>query len=80
MSARMIQPLIAALVLLAPGLAAAEDDADLVRRGRTVIAANCATCHAIGRTGNSAHREAPPFRTLSRRYPIESLSEALAEG
>jgi hypothetical protein len=23
---------------------------------------------------------APPFRTLSQRYPIETLAEALAEG
>ena len=31
-------------------------------------------------TGNSLHPEAPPFRTLSSRYPIEDLSESLAEG
>ena len=34
----------------------------------------------MGRTGASPHPAAPPFRTLSRKYKIEGLSEALAEG
>ena len=41
---------------------------------------NCSRCHAIDRTGTSAHREAPAFRTLGQRYPIDFLAEALAEG
>jgi cytochrome c len=28
----------------------------------------------------STHPEAPPFRTLGQRYPIEALAEGLAEG
>ncbi len=55
----------------------AEDD---VENGRAILQKNCARCHAIGRTGESQHRLAPPFRTLGRRYPIESLEEALGEG
>ena len=51
-----------------------------IRRGERLLAKNCSRCHAIGRTGASPHRQAPPFRTLSQRYPIESLSEALGEG
>ena len=35
---------------------------------------------AIGASGESPHATAPPFRTLSQNYPIESLSEAFAEG
>ena len=50
------------------------------RRGHALLAKHCAMCHAIGRSGRSAHREAPPFRTLSKRYPIEDLAEALGEG
>ena len=42
--------------------------------------ANCARCHAIGRTGGSPLAAAPPFRTIHRRYPVEQLAEALAEG
>jgi len=49
-------------------------------RGELLLTSNCARCHAVGRTGASLHPEAPPFRTLSRRYKIEGLAEALAEG
>lgn len=57
--------------------AVAEDD---IENGRALLQKNCASCHAIGSTGESPHKLAPPFRTLGRRYPIESLEEALGEG
>lgn len=41
---------------------------------------NCATCHAIGRDGESRHPTAPPFRQLSRDYPVNQIEEAFAEG
>lgn len=50
------------------------------RRGEDLLKANCASCHAIARTGDSTHKFAPAFRTLGQRYPIESLEEALGEG
>lgn len=53
---------------------------DLVKKGAEVLRTNCSSCHAIGRDDVSAHAQAPAFRTLSSRYPIEYLSEALAEG
>lgn len=53
---------------------------DPVREGRALVEANCAVCHATGRKGASPNREAPPFRRLSARYPVEQLQEALAEG
>ena len=59
---------------------AAQDDGPLATRGQELLATNCARCHAIGRTGHSTHPEAPPFRTLDQRYPIENLAEALGEG
>ena len=34
----------------------------------------------IGKEGDSPHAEAPPFRTLSSKYPVEDLAESLAEG
>ena len=52
----------------------------LESRGEGLLTTNCARCHAVGRTGNSTHPQAPPFRTLGQRYPIEVLAEALAEG
>lgn len=51
-----------------------------VRRGEVIALANCARCHAIGRVDSSPLAEAPPFRELHRRYPVDDLSEALAEG
>ena len=49
-------------------------------RGQAIVASHCASCHAIGASGDSAAPEAPPFRLLSRNYRIASLEEALAEG
>jgi cytochrome c len=51
-----------------------------LKRGETLVTRNCARCHATTRTGESTHPEAPAFRTLGKRYPIESLEEALGEG
>jgi mono/diheme cytochrome c family protein len=50
------------------------------QRGLNFVRANCARCHAIDRASDSPLRIAPPFRTLHRRYPVESLQEAFAEG
>jgi cytochrome c len=60
--------------------APAQDKRALEGRGEGLLTDNCARCHAVGRTGNSTHPEAPPFRALGKRYPIEVLAEALAEG
>lgn len=49
-------------------------------RGRFIAETSCASCHAIGRSDESAAPEAPPFRTLSRHYRVAMLEEALAEG
>jgi mono/diheme cytochrome c family protein len=69
------------LIMLAVALASTPVQAQSARaRGEALLTANCSRCHAVGRTGASAHAEAPPFRTLSQRYPIDGLAEALAEG
>jgi len=57
-----------------------QDSATLERRGQTLVTTNCARCHAVGRAGASPHPAAPLFRTLSRKYPIEGLAEALGQG
>ena len=51
-----------------------------VARGAALVQARCTGCHAVGLTGDSPLAIAPPFRELSRRYPISSLQESLAEG
>ncbi len=51
-----------------------------VVRGEMLARENCGTCHATGLKGDSPNPKSPPFRTLSKRYKIEALEEALAEG
>jgi cytochrome c len=58
----------------------AQQGASSLKRGEALLAKSCARCHATGTAGASPHPDAPPFRTLSRKYPIEGLGEALAEG
>lgn len=52
----------------------------VTEHGKALVEVNCARCHAVGKTDRSNHPDAPPFRTLSKRYPISDLEEALAEG
>ena len=72
--------LLAACVLAAWPRPAAAQDADQLKRGEALLQRDCAKCHAVGLTGDSSHKDAPPFRILGKRYPIESLEEALGEG
>lgn len=67
-------------MLLSLSSAVAQDRSREERRGERLLSRHCSMCHAIGRSGSSPHRQAPAFRTLSKRYPIDSLSEALGEG
>jgi mono/diheme cytochrome c family protein len=62
---------------LAAPLRAADGSIDL---GHRLVVENCARCHSVDRTGNSPLAKAPPFRDLHKRYPVEDLGEALAEG
>jgi len=73
--------LIAASLLLllgAPLAWAAEKD--LTAKGEGLVRKDCSICHAIGKEGDSPHPDAPPFRTLSSKYPVTDLAESLAEG
>lgn len=70
-----------ALIIFAglAGSAGAQEDGR-VQRGRVFVETNCARCHAVGRIGQSPLPPAPPFRDLHKRYPVENLAEAFAEG
>lgn len=48
---------------------------DSVMRGKALAVQNCSGCHAIGPVGESSHPQAPSFRTLSERFPIDALEE-----
>ena len=65
--------------LLLPGVAAAQTS-PREQRGQTFVRANCSKCHATDKVSESPLKIAPPFRELHRRYPVESLQEALVEG
>jgi len=76
--AKFLSVLGAALVLCEA--AAAQGRSPAAQRGFDFARTNCARCHAIDKVSPSPLRDAPPFRTLHLRYPVESLQEALAEG
>ena len=75
----MLRFLLVAAALL-PAVSVKADDFRQIDYGRRLVEENCSRCHAVTSTDKSSHPDAPPFRTLSRRYPIEDLAEALAEG
>ena len=76
MIGRILLPLALALMTLTPAVAASPDE----QRGKTFALNNCARCHSIDKVTQSPLKIAPPFRTLHKRYPIETIAEALAEG
>lgn len=61
-----------------PAMAADPDPATLAY-GRRVADHACGGCHAAGE-GASPLADAPPFRTLHRRYPAGGLAQLLDEG
>jgi mono/diheme cytochrome c family protein len=50
------------------------------RRGAVLVRTHCGRCHAVGTSGKSRLKNAPPLRELHMRYPVENLEEPLAEG
>ncbi|MGI9365763.1 MAG: c-type cytochrome [Rhizobiaceae bacterium] len=65
----------------APNAAAQEKPLNdpLFERGMALVGHNCGRCHAIGSEGESSHSEAPPFRDLLQRYPIDALEESFID-
>ena len=55
-------------------------DASAAERGRALVEANCASCHAVAEADAGTARGAPAFRDLHKKYPVENLQEAFAEG
>jgi len=76
--------LVAAALLISALLPAAARSTEALspaaQRGLVFVRTNCSRCHAIDKLSPSPLAEAPPFRTLHDRYPVESLQESLAEG
>ncbi len=79
----MRSPGLAALSALSLGLFVASPAAALdasAMRGHAFTRERCARCHAVESRGASPMREAPPFRTLARRFPVDDLADVLVEG
>ena len=76
----MSRLLLSAAALVLATATAFADEEDAVTRGRRIAETACAPCHAVGTTGASPRAQAPLFRELGRKYPVEALQEALAEG
>lgn len=70
----------AGFVLIAAAPVSAAPSAEELKRGEDLLITYCGSCHATGRTGDSRRPDAPAFRTLGQRYPIDSLEESLGEG
>jgi len=73
----------AAAIAVMPSLANAQEPSVLsppAQRGLVFVRTHCAQCHAIDKITPSPLKDAPPFRTLHLRYPVENLEESLAEG
>ena len=71
---------VAAALAMALGLAAMQPAAaEDLKRGEALLMRDCGSCHSVGR-GDGPDKNAPAFRTLGQRYPVESLEEALGEG
>lgn len=76
----LISALLSWLTVALPESALAEEESGLMAAGRELVSKHCSACHAIGADDVSRDPHALAFRTLGKRYPIESLEEALAEG
>ncbi len=52
----------------------------LIASGQKLAKNKCASCHSIKKQGRSTHKDAPPFRSFAKKWPLSSLEESLAEG
>jgi mono/diheme cytochrome c family protein len=71
---------VAALIVIVSCGAALADEAAVIGYGRGLVTENCSGCHGVGVSDKSTHPQAPEFRTLSQRYPLDALEEAFVEG
>jgi cytochrome c len=77
----MTRPRALLLILLATIAAVpAQADESLVDRGKALVLVNCTKCHAIGPTGDSPFKDAPPFRDVALNYTPEELVDGFMEG
>jgi cytochrome c len=76
----VIGRILTAAVVLSWACVAQAASSSEVEAGRHLAQTYCGACHAVGASDPSPRLEAPPFRRLHERYPIQNLEEALGEG
>jgi mono/diheme cytochrome c family protein len=81
-NSRMITRLAGLLLLLGISVGFAEENepSALERHGQALAETMCSQCHAVGKSGQSPHAGAPPFRALDRRVDIDTFFDRLREG
>ncbi len=82
-ASRLFLPMLAlglAACVSSPDSTSASSNRMSVARGQAAAYRLCASCHAVDRFGQSAHSDAPPFRSLSDIYPVAALADALVAG
>jgi cytochrome c len=73
-----LQLIVAALALIL--LDAAAQAQSPASHGHALLKEFCARCHAIGKSGRSPHRDAPPFRVLGRSFDLDQFQRLLERG
>jgi mono/diheme cytochrome c family protein len=69
-----------ALIAVASQCLAGVEKSGTAAQGQMILERYCARCHSIGAKGGSPFSKAPPLRDIYLRYPLQQLSEGLAEG
>ena len=80
MTGRVVAAGVAVLLLFVGQAQASTREEASIARGHAIVQRNCGVCHAVGERGTSPNPQAPLFRELHRRYEVDMLAEALAEG
>jgi mono/diheme cytochrome c family protein len=67
------------ILILGFVLASTPTLADDAAEGKVLAELNCSRCHALGSTGDSPFKDAPPFRTIHETFAEGELEAALNE-
>ncbi len=78
--ARTSPLLVAGLLLGLSAAAQAASSGELTARGQALLQKNCSRCHAVGATGDSPLKSAPPMRDVYARFAPKELEAELKEG
>jgi mono/diheme cytochrome c family protein len=68
------------LIIIATAKTIGAEGSGTETEGKAILENHCARCHSIGASGESPLRKAPPLGEIYLRFPIEQLSQGLAEG